>query len=69
LVLSYELRLKSGPDSLSIEQLSKLLTNAAGQVISPSMLNADVRAGAPVNGDGTINLVHYAAWLAARSKD
>ncbi len=57
------------PDSLSIHQLAKLLTNTTGQVISPSMLEADVREGAPVNADGTINLVHYAAWLAARSKD
>jgi hypothetical protein len=57
------------PDPLSIPQLAKLLSNAAGKTISSSMLGADVKAGAPVNGDGTINLVHYAAWLAARSKD
>ena len=24
---------------------------------------ADVDAGAPANADGTLNLVHYAAWL------
>ncbi|MFN5709689.1 MAG: hypothetical protein ACK56J_01495 [Planctomycetota bacterium] len=57
------------PDSLSIEQLSELLSNAACRMISSSMLAVDIRAGAPANGDGTINLVHYAAWLAARSKD
>jgi hypothetical protein len=57
------------PDSLPIPQLAKLLTSAVGQIISASMLEFDVRAGAPVNGDGTVNLVHYAAWLAARSKD
>jgi hypothetical protein len=27
------------------------------------MLEADRDAGAPVNGDGTLNLVHYCAWL------
>jgi hypothetical protein len=27
------------------------------------MLRADIDAGAPANADGTINLVHYAAWL------
>jgi hypothetical protein len=27
------------------------------------MIRADLAAGAPVNTDGTINLVHYAAWL------
>jgi hypothetical protein len=57
------------PDSLTIPQLAKLLASAAGKTISASMLGADVKAGAPLNGDGTINLVHYAAWLAARSKD
>jgi hypothetical protein len=57
------------PEFLTITQLSKLLTSAAGQTISASMLESDVSAGAPVNGDGTLNLVHYAAWLAARSKD
>ena len=57
------------PDSLTIPQLAKLLTSAAGKTISASMLAADVKAGAPVKDDGTLNLVHYAAWLAARSKD
>jgi hypothetical protein len=27
------------------------------------MLQADLDAGAPANADGSINLVHYAAWL------
>jgi len=27
------------------------------------MLGDDVLAGAPTNADGTLNLVHYAAWL------
>jgi len=31
--------------------------------ISPDMMQADLDAGAPTNADGTINLVHYAAWL------
>jgi hypothetical protein len=34
---------------------------------SPASLDiddrADIDAGAPTNADGTINLVHYAAWL------
>ena len=28
------------------------------------MLQADGADGAPLNADGTLNLVHYAAWLA-----
>jgi hypothetical protein len=31
------------------------------------MLDADVAAGAPLNADGTLNLMHYAAWLARQS--
>ena len=31
--------------------------------ISEAMLRADLDAGAPTNADGTINLIHYAAWL------
>jgi len=27
------------------------------------MLQADIDAGAPTNADGTLNLVHYVAWL------
>jgi len=33
--------------------------------ISVDMLRVDLAAGAPMNADGTINLVHYAAWLNA----
>ena len=31
--------------------------------ISEDMLRADIAAGAPTNADGTVNLMHYAAWL------
>ena len=31
--------------------------------ISEDMILADLASGAPTNADGTINLVHYAAWL------
>ena len=49
--------------ALSLADLAKLLSKSAGRTISPEMLRRDVDAGAPVNPDGTINLVHYAAWL------
>jgi hypothetical protein len=32
------------------------------------MLEADIAAGAPANADGTMNLIHYAAWLAREAK-
>ena len=31
--------------------------------ISEDTLLADIAAGEPTNPDGTVNLVHYAAWL------
>ena len=27
------------------------------------MIELDIAEGAPTNADGTLNLVHYAAWL------
>lgn len=51
------------PTRLSIEQAARLLTNAYRQQISATHIEADVADGAPTNADGTINLVHYAAWL------
>lgn len=42
---------------------ARLLSAVGGQRIDVEMLIADVAAGAPTNADGTLNLVHYAAWL------
>jgi hypothetical protein len=51
------------PVSLTVADAAALLTRAAGQLITAAMLEADRAAGAPANSDGTLNLVHYAAWL------
>ena len=51
------------PTSLTVVDAARLLTRAGGQAVAVEMLEIDVAAGAPVNADGTINLVHYAAWL------
>lgn len=55
------------PTALPAGDLAKLLTTAGGREISPAAIEADVAAGAPTNPDGTLHLVHYAAWLAAQS--
>jgi hypothetical protein len=49
---------------LSVEQAAKLLSAAAKVRVPAEQIAADLEAGAPRNPDGTINLVHYAAWLA-----
>jgi hypothetical protein len=51
------------PTALSLRDAARLLTRTGGQSISVEMLEADIDAGAPTNPDGTLNLVHYAAWL------
>ncbi len=51
------------PNALTLANAARMLTRAGGQPVSVAMLEADVAAGAPTNSDGTINLVHYAAWL------
>ncbi len=49
--------------ALTVAQAAKVLSAAGDRRITEEMLHADIEAGAPVNGDGTINLVHYTAWL------
>ena len=51
------------PLALTISDAAKLLSKAGGRLISPEQIEADVAAGAPFNGDGTLNLVSYTAWL------
>ena len=51
------------PTSLTVADAARLLTKVGGQPVTVGMLEADLAAGAPANADGTLNLVHYAAWL------
>ena len=52
------------PTRLSLEQAAKLLSAAFRERIEPEEIRLDVQEGAPVNVDGTMNLVHYCAWQA-----
>jgi len=51
------------PTALSVATAARLLSAAGGHPVTPEQIQADVDAGAPTNDNGTINLVHYAAWL------
>lgn len=55
--------------ALTKEQLIELLTKVGSSTISAESLEADIAQGAPVNEDGTINLIHYAAWLIREIND
>ena len=53
----------ANPNALALADAARLLSRAGGQPVTVELLEADIAAGAPTNGDGTLNLVHYAAWL------
>jgi hypothetical protein len=57
------------PTALSIAQLARLLTAAGGRTVSEETIRKDIEAGAPVNADGTMNLLHYAAWLVSHLRE
>jgi hypothetical protein len=52
------------PNALDATDLAKILSKASGLTITEAMILADRQAGAPANPDGTVNLIHYTAWLA-----
>jgi hypothetical protein len=51
------------PNRLTPEQAAKLLSAAAKLRVPVEQIATDLEAGAPQNPDGTMNLMHYAAWL------
>lgn len=51
------------PNAITPADAARLLSAAFREQITAEMIEADIAAGAPTNGDGTINVLHYAAWL------
>jgi hypothetical protein len=51
------------PAALTASDACRLLSAAGAGEVREDMISADITAGAPTNPDGTLNLVHYAAWL------
>ena len=51
------------PLRLRLRDAARMLSVASGQAITAEKLEQDVVMGAPTNQDGTLNLVHFAAWL------
>ena len=58
-----ERRTGVNPGALSVTDAARLLSAASGQRVTEEMIKVDVGLGAPINADGSLNLVHYAAWL------
>ena len=57
------------PNALTVSQLARLLTRAGSSPVTEAMIEMDVAAGTPTNRNGTINLVHYGAWLVRNMKE
>ena len=51
------------PQALSLEDVARILTASGWKPVTVEMIRDDIDDGAPVNPDGTVNLVRYAAWL------
>ena len=51
------------PNSMTVTSLAKMLTREGDDKVTPKIIRANIAAGAPTNPDGTMNLIHYAAWL------
>ncbi len=51
------------PQALRLADMARILTASGPQPVTVEMLQADIAEGAPTNANGTMNLVHYAAWL------
>jgi DNA integrity scanning protein DisA with diadenylate cyclase activity len=49
--------------AISVSDLVKLLKQAGSRHVSEAAIQKDIDAGAPVNSDGTINLINYTAYL------
>jgi hypothetical protein len=51
------------PQALRLEDLARILTASGARQTTIETLQADIDEGAPINPDGTVNLVAYTAWL------
>ncbi len=61
--MSQDFPRKLNPLALSIEEVVRVLSASGPRPVTADLLRADIDEGAPTNPDGTINLVHYTAWL------
>ena len=60
---------KANVNALSKKQLVGLLVKFGSKASTLERIDSDIALGAPANGDGSINLIHYAAWLVAKLDD
>jgi len=49
--------------ALQVAELAALLSKLGSRHVTEDAIRSDIEAGAPTNSDGTMNIVHYAAWM------
>lgn len=59
--------MSKNPSALTPEDLANALRAAGSRTVSVDTLTRDIADGAPVNPDGTLNLLTYVAWLLKES--
>ena len=55
--------MQNNPTALPKELVVKALKLAGSRTITMETIEADIESGAPVNEDGTMNIIAYAAWI------
>ena len=53
----------NNPTARPKELVVRALSLAGSRTITMERLEADIASGAPVNEDGTVNVIAYAAWI------
>ena len=56
-------------EHISKENFVTAMRRAGSRTLTLERLEADVSAGAPVNADGTVDILKYVAWLAKEMGD
>jgi hypothetical protein len=56
------------PQALRLEDLARILSALGPMSVTVEMLRSDIEQGAPLNHDGTANILHLAAWLAKEAQ-
>ena len=60
---------ESRHEAMQKETLVEALRRSGSRTMTLERLEADIAAGAPVNADGTMNVVAYAAWILKGESD
>ena len=56
-------------EHITKEDFVTAMRRAGSRTVTLERLEADIAAGAPVNADGTVNILKYVAWVAREIGD